>query len=180
MAEHHERRIHVQTHGSMRPPSIFSVALTSALIGGCAKHIPEPSVPPGTPYISWVIMSGDRDTPDRDFVCQSDPRNDCVVPASRPDAQVFSDVHFYYHGAGSQTRYEGSIDIGFLQGTKEAHTARTNVTVEKNESIQNQSVVGIVTSTPGTYAITFVLAATVADTTRKTQPIRDPVQIVVK
>jgi hypothetical protein len=164
---------------SMRPASFFSLALISTLMSGCARHIPEPSVLPGTPHVSWVIMSGDRDTPDRDFVCQSDPREECVVTASRPDAQVFSNVHFYYHGVGSQTRYEGSIEIGFFQGTTEAHTTRTSVTMEKNESIQNHSVVGIVTSTPGTYAITFSLAANVADT-RQNHPIRDSVQIVVK
>jgi len=84
-----------------------AVVLTSA----CAKRVPEPvGVAPGTPHISWIIMSGDRDNPDQEFVCQSDPRNDCVVPVSRPDAQVFADVHFYYHGAGAETKYTSATN----------------------------------------------------------------------
>jgi hypothetical protein len=165
--------------GNMRA-SIFSLALIFVVMGACAKRVPEPKgIAPGTPHISWVIMSGDRDNPDQDFVCQSDPRNDCVVPASRPDAQVFSDAHFYYHGAGSETKYEGPINIGHFQGSPESYITQTKITVKKGESITKQSVTGIVTSMPGTYAIAFSLVATVADT-GKTQPIRDSVPIVVK
>ena len=57
---------------------------------------------PGTPHVSWVIMYGDVETPDREFACQSEPRTECIVPASRPDNKVFSDVHIYYHGAGDE------------------------------------------------------------------------------
>jgi hypothetical protein len=149
-------------------------------MGSCGKRVPEPKgLVPGTPHISWVIKNGDRENPDQDVVCQSDSRNDCVVPASRPDAQVFSAVHFYYHGAGSETKYEGPIEIGHFQGSPESHTAQTKITVKKDESIRNQSVTGIVTSMPGTYAIKFSVVATVADT-GKTQPIEDSVPIVVR
>ena len=153
-----------------------AVVLTSA----CAKRVPEPvGVAPGTPHISWIIMSGDRDNPDQEFVCQSDPRNDCVVPVSRPDAQVFADVHFYYHGAGAETKYTGSIDIGFFQGSPASHRIQANTTVKKTESIMNQSVTSIVTATPGSYAVMFALAATVTDT-GKSQPIREEVPVVVR
>ena len=147
----------------------------------CAKHVPEPAgLAPGTPYISWVIMRGDRDNPDQAFVCQSDPRNDCVLPASRPNAPVFSDVHIYYHGAGVETKYTGSIQIGLFQGSAdEAHSVQVNTTVRKAGSIVNQSVVDDVTETPGTYALTFAVVATLTDT-GKTQPIRDQVPVVVK
>ena len=50
-------------------------------------------------HMSWVIMHGDRNNPDVEFACQSTDPTDCVVPASRPDAVVFSDTHVYYHGA---------------------------------------------------------------------------------
>ena len=116
-------------------------------------------------------MSGDGDNPDREFVCQSDPRNDCVVPVSSRDEQVFSEVHIYYHGAGGETKYTGSIDIGFFQGSTASRRLQANTTVEKAESIRNHSVTGIVTATPGSYAITFTLVATATDT-GKSQPIR--------
>jgi hypothetical protein len=60
---------------------------------GCARSIPKTaggSV--GAPKVGWVVMMGDRDNPDRDFVCYSEAPGDCVMPASRPDGQVFADV----------------------------------------------------------------------------------------
>jgi len=156
------------------------IALILVWTCGCGKQVPRAAnVAPGTPYVSWIIMYGDRDNPDREFACQSDPRTDCVVPPSRPDAEVFTNVHIYYHGAGGETRYEGPVDVGFLQGSGAARESQSNITVKKNESIANQSVTGIVTRTTGTYHLKFSLTATVTDT-KRTQPIRDQIPIVVK
>ena len=164
----------------MRKVSIFVATMAAVLSATCAKRVPEPAgVARGTPHISWIIMSGDRDNPDQEFVCQSDPRNDCVLPASRPDEQVFSDVHFYYHGAGAETKYTGAIEVGFFQGSPASHTVQANTTVKKTERIMPHSVTGIVTSTPGTYALNFALDATVTGT-GKSQPIRERVSTVVK
>jgi hypothetical protein len=124
-------------------------------------------------------MYGDRDNADGEFACQSDPRTDCVLPASKPDAQVFADIHFYFHGAGAETKYEGTINIGYLQGAPDSHTSRTSITVEKSGSITNSSTTGIVTSTPGTYAVTISQTATVTDT-GKAQAIRVSIPVVVK
>jgi hypothetical protein len=164
----------------MHKLSMIVATMAALLNSTCAKRVPEPAgVARGTPHISWIIMSGDSDNPDREFVCQSEPRNECVIPVSRPDEQVFSDVHFYYHGAGAETKYTGSIDIGFFQGSPGAHTVQANTTVKKTESIMPHSITGIVTSTPGTYALTFALDATVTET-GKSQPIRERVSAVVK
>ena len=164
----------------MHRVSMIVATIAAVLSSTCAKRVPEPAgVARGTPYVSWIIMSGDSDNPDREFVCQSDPRNDCVLPMSGQDGQVFSDVHFYYHGAGAETKYTGSIEIGFLHGSSGAHTVQANTTVQKNESIRPHSVSGIVTSTPGTYALTFALDATVTGT-GKSQPIRERVSAVVR
>jgi hypothetical protein len=124
-------------------------------------------------------MYGDRDNADEEFACQSEPRTECVLPASRPDGQVFADMHFYYHGVGAETRYEGTKNIGCLQGSPDSHTSRTNITVKKNESITNESVSGIVTSTPGRCTVSLNLTATVLDT-GKTQPIRETIQVTVR
>jgi hypothetical protein len=53
------------------------------------------------------------------------------------------------------------------------------MTVQKNESITNQSVTGIVTSTPGTYAITFDVTGTATES-GKNRSIRDRVSVAVK
>lgn len=161
---------------------IFIVALlmSSALATGCGKRVPEPAnVAPGTPHVTWVLMYGDRDNPDAEFACQSDPRTDCALPVSRAGADVFSHFHAYYHGAGAAIRYEGTMELGFLRGEPASHRSQINATVQKDESITNQSVTGIVTSTPGTYAVTFSLTATAPNSEKKT-PIRETIQVSVK
>jgi hypothetical protein len=156
------------------------LVLSAVVVAGCAKKIPPSDrAAAGTPYVSWIVMRGDRDNPDAEFVCQSDPRNDCVLPASREDAQVFSDVHFYYHNAGVETAYVGSIDIGFFQGAGASRQVQTALKVRKGERISNQSVSGIVRSDPGSSEITFALVGTVAET-GVSQPIRQVVPVVVK
>ena len=163
----------------MRKLSAIVVA-AAVLTSTCAKRPPEPSgAAPGGPYISWIIMSGDRDNPDQEFVCQSSPRTDCIIPVSRPDAQVFSDVHFYYHGAGAETKYTGSIDVGFFQGSAASRQIRANTTVQKTEKIMNHSVTGIVTATPGSYPVRFALVATVTGGGTG-QPIEADVPVLVK
>ncbi len=74
-----------------------AVCLPFAMLG-CGKRIPEPiGGPSGSPRVGWVIMSGDVDTPDRDYACQSIDQTPCVVPASGAGARTFGHAHFYYH-----------------------------------------------------------------------------------
>ena len=163
----------------MRNASMLVAMVAAAFSWTCATRVPKPAGgTPGAARVSWVIMSGDRDNPDQEFVCQSDPRNDCVMPVSRPDAPVFSDVHFYYHGAGAETKYTGSIDVGFFQGSAESRKIQANTTVQKTGSIMNHSVTGIVTATPGSYPVTFALVADV--TGAGSLPIREEVPVAVK
>src|SRR5262245_13046801 len=164
----------------MRRNPVTVLILAAALTSSCAKSVPEPvGVPEGTPHVSWVLMYGDRDNADREFACQSGTPTDCVLPASKPDAQVFSDIHFYYHGAGAETRYEGAINIGYLQGAPDSHSSRTGITVQKGGSITNSNTTGIVTSTPGSYAVTISQTATVKGT-GKTQAIQESIPVIVK
>ena len=147
------------------------------LTTGCGKRVPVPSAgTPGTPHVGWVIMVGDRDDPNRDFVCQSDPRTDCVMPASRPDDQAFTDVHFYFHPAKAEATYRGTILIPFFEGST-PHELKTDVTVKQGDAIANSSVSGIVPSKPGTYPMTIEV---VADSGGATRQIRDRVTVIVK
>ena len=148
-------------------------------VSGCGRRVPKPAgIAPGTPYVSWVFMSGDRDNPDREFVCQSTPASECVMPVSSPENRVYSDLFFYYHGAGGETKYTGSIQIGFLQGSPDAHKVAVNITAKK-DGITNMSVLDAITSTPGTFDVTFDVVATSVENGRS-QPIRDRVSVVVK
>ena len=156
------------------------LVVAASMWSGCARHVPEPAVAmPGTPHVSWIIMHGDSDNPDREFACQSEPRTECVVPASRPDDKVLSEVHIYYHGAGDETKYAGSVRLGFFDGSAASHTLTTNMVVKKTERIGNQSVSDVVTSKPGTYPVEFDLVATVTGT-KKTQPIKERINVVVR
>jgi hypothetical protein len=164
---------------SIRYAGVIASCL-ACLALNCARGIPKPAgVAPGTPYVTWVLMSGDRDNPDRDFVCQSDQSTECVVPASRPDEQVFSDAHFYYHGVGADIRYVGSIRIGYFRVSSDGQQIQTNMAVKKSDTIVNQSVVGIVTDTPGNYEIIFNLTAGPASGGANSREIRERLPIVV-
>ena len=144
---------------------------------GCAKRGPEPvEGHTNAPHVGWVIMSGDRDNPDQDFVCQSNPRSECVVPADRPDARVLSHVHVYYHPASIATKYTGSLEVGFFD---KPHKFDANFTVTPGETAVNQSVTDFVSSKPGVYSLTVAVVATPVPSGAATQ-IRDQVAVTVK
>ena len=156
------------------------LSVITVLGSTCGKRIPEPvGVARGVPHVSWVIMHGDSDNPDTEFACQSNPRNDCVVPASRPESKVFSDVHFYYHGAGPQTKFTGTVNLGFLGESPNSSSFSVNATAEKTESIGYQSITGIVSSKPGTYEVTIDVVGRVGET-GKSEPVREKIAVVVR
>jgi len=158
-----------------------ALALVSTLpLAGCGPKIPQPSkAGPDMPRISWVIMSGDRDNPDQDYVCQSDPRDACAVHASRADEQVFGHVHVYYHPSAVETKYSGSVVIGFFQGEPASKTLSANVSLKPGDKVGNQTVVGIVTQQPGTYPVQFAVTATPSGQGQP-QTIRDEVNVSVQ
>jgi hypothetical protein len=127
--------------------TIFSVAMAMMAGSGCARRVPQPAVKtPGEPLVSWIIMFGDQDNPDREFACQSHPLTECAMPPSRPDAQVVSEVHFYYHGVPTDTNYSGVNRIGFFQGSG-GQVAQPHG--ERRRRHRQPGVIGL-TSTPAT------------------------------
>jgi hypothetical protein len=156
---------------------VLPVIAVSLCLEGCMRPIPKTaggSV--GTPRVGWVVMMGDRDNPDREFVCYSESAGDCVMPPSRPNDQVFAHVHLFYHPAATETKYTGTVQIGFFNS---ALDLRPNFTVKPGTSPGNQSVVGIVSGKPGTYPLRIEVDATPApaDATRQ---IREQVMVTVR
>ena len=160
------------------PKTSILVAMAAAVLSStCAKRIPEPvGGHTDSPHVGWVIMSGDADNPDRDFVCQSNPRSECVVSVDRPEVRVLGHVHLYYHAYAMETKYTGSIRIGFFD---EPHEINPSMTVKPGQSPGNQSVSDFVSSRPGTYPLSIAVVAT-SIPTGQTQNIRDQVNVIVR
>lgn len=156
---------------------IVAVCVLIVVAAGCARRIPEPvGGRTGSPHVGWVIMSGDSDNSDRDFVCQSNPRSECVIPVDGPDARVLSHVHLYYHPAAAETKYAGSILLGFFSSP---HEIKPNLTVKPGDSPGNQSVASFVSSKPGNYTMTVAVVAT-SVASGATQEIREQVPVTVR
>jgi hypothetical protein len=158
---------------------VLTACACAAASWGCGMRVPQPAgALRGTPAVSWVVMAGSRDNPDAQFVCQSDPRTACVLTASRPNAQVWSSVYFYYHGIGADVKYTGTIRVGFFEGpATELHEVHPDILVTKTDKLRRGSVTDDVRTTPGTYAFTFDVVATAGSTIT---PIRETVTVVVK
>lgn len=157
---------------------VIGLTLVAMLVTGCVRRIPEPAGGhTESPHVGWVIMSGDTDNPDRDFVCQSNPLSECVVPADRPDARVLGHLHVYYHAASMETKYTGSIRIGFFDEPHEITPPSTPV--KPGDRPGNQSVSDFVTSRPGTYTMSIAIVAMTTQT-GQTQNIQDQVRVIVR
>jgi hypothetical protein len=159
----------------MSAKTFLSVIGMLLVATACERRVPVPSGPAGTPRVGWVIMVGDRDNPDREFVCQSDPRTDCVIAATQSDSQTLTDVHFYFHPGTSDTTYAGTIQIAFIAGAT-PHELKPNLTVKRGAAAGRSSVSGIVPAKPGNYPM---LIDVVADSATP-QQIRDVVPVIVK
>lgn len=154
---------------------VLMMATAVALAGGCAANQPPKSTEaPGIPKVGWVIMQGSADNPDEEFVCQSEPRTQCEMTASRNGRQIFSEVHLYFHPVATQARYEGTAGVEFL-GTGKA--MQVNVPVKAGGDVGNHSIVGIVTDKPGEYALDLAMAVSSPD---GQSAIKDRIPVLVK
>jgi hypothetical protein len=99
-----------------------------------------------------------------------------VIPVDRPDARVLAHVHLYYHAASTETRYTGSVRVGFFA---EAHEFVPNIVVKPGERPGNQSITGFVAGSPGNYTMTVAVEATPTQGGQE-QNIRDQVSVIVK
>ena len=165
----------------MMTPDIVKSAMAAGIacslcLTACARPIPKPAAgAAGVPRVGWVIMTGDRDNPDREFVCYSESPGACVIPASRPNEPVFADVHLYYHPAATDTKYGGTVRIDFFNSPLDL---RPNLTVKPGAQPGNQSVAGIVSAKPGTHALSLRVDATAMP--GGTQQMREDVKVVVR
>jgi hypothetical protein len=161
----------------MRRHRLLVLSCVLLLTMSCGARVRVPAGGTGAmPRIGWVIMVGTRDDPDQDFVCQSDPRTECVMPASQPDSQAFSRAYFYFFpAAANDTKFAGTIQIGFFEGAI-PHEMTPNLTVKRTGPPGQTSVLGIVSSMRGPHELRIAVNAQGATT----QEIRDSVPVTIK
>lgn len=150
-------------------PTVLFVVLV-----GCASHTaPKALGDATTPRVGWVIMQGSSaDSPDEEYVCQSNPRDRCVLKASTAGKRSFSEVHLYFHPIGSSTTYEGTVQMSFFgQGPSPLAVA------VDAKGVGNDSVVGAVTNKPGEYALNVTVSAT---TPAGPVPVAERIPVVVE
>jgi hypothetical protein len=99
-----------------------------------------------------------------------------MMPVSRPDRRVYAHVHLYFHPAGVETRYTGSVQIGFFESATEV---KPDVAVKAGGPVGNHSVTGIVTDAPGQRTLTIAVVAT-PTASGSTQQIREQVPVLVR
>ena len=162
----------------MRP--IVPVALAiMTIIAGCARKVPEPVPHPANPHISWEIKVGDQDNPDKTSVCKSDPRSECIVPATTAERQVLATVHVYFHPATVETKYSGSAQIGFFDGSSAAHELKLDATVKAGDSPATNTIYDVVTRQPGTHRVRIAAVASPVPRGRSAN-IRDQINVTVR
>ena len=157
--------------------SVTLAAIT--MIVGCARKVPEPVPHPPNPHISWEIKVGDQDNPDKTSVCKSDPRSECVVPATTPERQVLATVHVYFHPATVETRYSGSAHIGFFEGSPAAHELKIDATVKPGDSPASNTTYAIVKSQRGTHRVRIAAVASPVPGGRAAN-IREQINVTVR
>lgn len=165
-------RLNVRTN--MLARTTVLVCLIS--VSGCAERVPEPvRNSQGTPHISWNIHGGDADSNQKEL-CQSDPRTECNLPASREGAKSLATVHVFFHPAANDTKYTGTIAVGFFD---ERHEITPNATVKRGGAPVGQSVTDIVTTKPGTYRLHMSIVATNVATGQASK-IEDDITVIVR
>ena len=144
----------------------------------CAKHVPDPTPHPSTPHITWSIAQGYGGEKE---VCRSTVVSPCTLDMSGvAQNRRFAVFHLFLHAASTDTKYKGTVDIGFLGQPGEAkHTHSIDRTVLRGSDSVNFSTTGIV-KPAGTYYVDISLTATPVSGSGPTVPFQERIRVDVK
>jgi len=163
----------------MRPSVPVALAAMTIIAGCAARKVPEPVPHPANPHISWEIKVGDQDNPDKTSVCKSHPRSECIVPATTSEREVLATVHVYFHPATVDTKYSGSAQVGFFDGSSAAHELKLDATVKPGDSPATNTIYDVVTRQPGTHRVRITAVASAVPSGRSAN-IRDQINVTVR
>jgi hypothetical protein len=135
----------------------FLVGLAAA---GCASHgVVHDAPDESRPHISWEIRTG-GETGDDDLACGSgEAPGPCVFAASTEERRTLATVHVLVHAAAQTTSYLGFIRAPFFEGDLDRKIGEINETVEPGSEPAGKTVIGRVTSRPGSYALIISIDA---------------------
>lgn len=159
--------------------TLFLTILISciAALFGCVRRIPEPAAQQTTPRISWVIRAGAEFAQQR-VVCQSDPKSECVIPASSQTPKEFAGMSLYLHPTKAPTAYRGSLEVTFFETGTGVYGTPVDRTVEPGDQPVGITVSGVLKQMPGQYVAAIAL---IAYPSRQTgREIREAVNVIVK
>lgn len=144
----------------------------------CAKHAPEPTPHPTTPHITWSISEGYTGEKE---LCRSTGASSCTLDMSRvAQDRRFGVFHLFLHAAAADTKYKGTVDIGFLgQPGERDHTHPFEREISRGNDPINFSTTGIVRP-PGTYYVDIALTATPVGGSGPAVPIKERIRVDVK
>ena len=157
----------------------LAIGCVATLAAACGMHVPEPSPhPQDSPHLSWEIEAGTPTDAHGAVACRSEPRTPCVILATTDQQQSFATVHVYYHSSRSETKYTGTVHIGFFGGPTGGHDLKPSITVRANSAPISQAVTDVVTTKPGRYTVQISVVATFG--TGRTQTIEDEIEVEVR
>jgi len=126
---------------------------------GCAGHgVPHVAPDESLPHTSWEIRSGSEGDPD--FICGSArPGQPCVLEAMTEKSRTLATVQLFVHAAAQRTSYVGFMRASFFEGEVGGRLGEVNATVNPGSRPVATTVVGRVTSKPGSYTLTISVDA---------------------
>lgn len=143
--------------------SIAAVTLGVLFAVSCTQHhIPIASGVPDEPRASWSIRAGGS-LKERE-VCRSDTDQSCVIPASSNGEPVSVVVSIYLHPVGAaKTTYRGAFVATFMSTPDGGgYERQVDLEIDPGRRPTGLTTAGLVTSTPGHYALKMALLADVA------------------
>jgi hypothetical protein len=155
--------------------------LLLVVFGACAKRVPEISPHPSTPHITWTITEGYAGGNE---VCRStEPATACTLTLSDQRAnRRFGAFHLFLHAGAIDTRYTGTLDVGFLGEDPDPahqHTHTVDRIVSRGSDPVGVSSTGIARAN-GTYYVDLALMAAPAKGSGPSMPIKERIRVDVK
>ena len=163
----------------MRPATLRPAVLLVCAVAlpACAKHVPEPKPHPSRAHITWSIAKGEADKE----VCKSTEVSRCVLDVSgeQPNRR-YGIFHVFLHAGETDTKYEGTVTVGFLGGdSARQHVQKVDRVVARGSGPVSVSSTGIVKPS-GTYYVEVALTATPSNGSAPSLPFKERIEVQVK